>query len=159
MTWLLLSVLSLGTGLVLIGPFMQSGKTPPARQWITLFLLGFVGLAIGIYALIGSAELTQKDVLKPYKPQTPVIGPSEADVKAAQNMSPKERAAMIIAMVDSLAAKLEDNPDNPQGWSRLLRARTVLGQDDQKAADIETVKNIYAEQPEILSQVLKAAEP
>jgi len=66
---------------------------------------------------------------------------------------------MIIAMVDSLAAKLEDNPDNPQGWSRLLRARTVLGQDDQKAADIETVKNIYAEQPEILSQVLKAAEP
>jgi cytochrome c-type biogenesis protein CcmH len=35
-------------------------------------------------------------------------------------------------MVDKLAARLKDNPRDEAGWLRLMRARTVLG--DQAAA-------------------------
>ena len=42
-------------------------------------------------------------------------------------MSPEEQQAQIRAMVDGLAVRLEDNPDDLQGWLRLIRARTVLG--------------------------------
>lgn len=38
----------------------------------------------------------------------------------------------IAAMVAGLAARLRDNPNDPQGWQRLIRAYVVLG--DQKKA-------------------------
>ena len=69
-------------------------------------------------------------------------------------MSLEDRAAMINAMVEGLAQKLQDNPDNPQGWARLLRARAVLGQEAQRAKDIETVKALYADRPDVMSQIL-----
>jgi cytochrome c-type biogenesis protein CcmH len=35
----------------------------------------------------------------------------------------------IGAMVESLAARLRDNPDDPEGWARLARSYAVLGRD------------------------------
>jgi cytochrome c-type biogenesis protein CcmH len=58
-------------------------------------------------------------------------GPSMADVGAMQNMSPEQRQAMIHGMVDKLAAELQANPNDVDGWLRLGRARHVLGQEDQ----------------------------
>jgi cytochrome c-type biogenesis protein CcmH len=46
---------------------------------------------------------------------------------AAQNMSAADRQAMIRNMVDGLAEKLKDNPDDLAGWLRLGGARGVLG--------------------------------
>jgi cytochrome c-type biogenesis protein CcmH len=37
-------------------------------------------------------------------------------------------------MVAGLAAKLQEHPDDPEGWSRLGRSYTVLGEPD-KAVD------------------------
>lgn len=52
-----------------------------------------------------------------------------------ESMTPEERQAMIRQMVEGLDAKLQDNPMDLQGWQRLIRARTVLGERDaaQKA--------------------------
>ncbi|HEX9466736.1 MAG TPA: c-type cytochrome biogenesis protein CcmI [Alphaproteobacteria bacterium] len=58
-------------------------------------------------------------------------GPSSAAVAAAEKMSPEERTAMIRSMVDSLAARLDANPDDVEGWVRLGRARQVLGEPDK----------------------------
>ena len=49
-------------------------------------------------------------------------------------MSPEQRSQMIRGMVASLAAKLEANPDDAEGWRRLARAYQVLGE-DEKAKD------------------------
>ena len=46
-------------------------------------------------------------------------GPSAADVAAAQSMRPEDRQQMIRTMVDGLAARLEQNPDDVAGWQRL----------------------------------------
>ena len=44
---------------------------------------------------------------------------------------PKEQNEMIQGMVSKLAAKLEANPDDADGWRRLARAYQVLGQNDK----------------------------
>jgi cytochrome c-type biogenesis protein CcmH len=61
-------------------------------------------------------------------------GPSSRDVAAAQSMSPEERQAMIRGMVDRLAARLEQNPDDKEGWNRLAHAYDVLGESEKAAA-------------------------
>jgi len=60
-------------------------------------------------------------------------GPSEAEIAAAAEMSPADRAAMIRGMVESLDARLAENPDNIEGWLRLVRSYAALG--DRAAAE------------------------
>jgi cytochrome c-type biogenesis protein CcmH len=57
--------------------------------------------------------------------------PNSAAGQAIQQMSPEEQAEMIHAMVDKLAAKLEANPDDADGWRKLARAYQVLGENDK----------------------------
>ncbi|MDA4848128.1 c-type cytochrome biogenesis protein CcmI [Hoeflea poritis] len=61
-------------------------------------------------------------------------GPDEEDVAAAMEMSPEDRMAMIGGMVDGLDARLRDNPDDLDGWLRLVRSYMVLGE-PEKAGD------------------------
>ncbi len=60
--------------------------------------------------------------------------PSADEVAAAGQMSQGDRQEMIRGMVDSLAARLKDNPDNLDGWLRLVRSYAVLG-DKPKAQE------------------------
>lgn len=55
-------------------------------------------------------------------------GPSAADVEAMQDLSPEDRTAFIRSMVEGLAARLEEQPDDPDGWLRLARSYAVLGE-------------------------------
>lgn len=50
------------------------------------------------------------------------------------NAPPDEQAAMIQSMVEGLAARLEDDPSDLEGWRRLARSYSVLGQ-PQEALD------------------------
>jgi cytochrome c-type biogenesis protein CcmH len=61
-------------------------------------------------------------------------GPTAKDVAAAQSMSPQERQAMIRSMVDRLAARLEQNPNDKDGWTRLAHAYDVLGESEKAEA-------------------------
>lgn len=82
-------------------------------------------------------------------------GPSQADIEAAAAMSAEDRAAMVQNMVDGLSAKLEENPDDEQGWIRLLKARKVLGQADLAQEEISRMRDTFAERPETIEQILK----
>jgi cytochrome c-type biogenesis protein CcmH len=66
----------------------------------------------------------------------PPRGPSRDDVEAAQEMSPGERQEMIRGMVAQLAARLEENPNDIEGWERLARSYRVLGESN-KATEAE----------------------
>ena len=61
-------------------------------------------------------------------------GPTAEDMATAAEMSPEERMAMIRGMVESLAARLEETPDDPEGWRRLAQSYAVLGE-PEKAVD------------------------
>jgi len=64
--------------------------------------------------------------------------PSQAAVAAAAQATaaaaPEKRRAMILAMVGNLAARLEKQPDDVEGWARLGRSYMVLNE-PQKARD------------------------
>ena len=56
-------------------------------------------------------------------------------------------------MVESLRARLEENPNNVEGWRRLLRARKVLGQTEAAATDMIRLKAVLpAQAEEIIAQ-------
>jgi cytochrome c-type biogenesis protein CcmH len=61
-------------------------------------------------------------------------GPNADAVAAAANMTPEQRKAMISGMVAQLAQKLQDKPEDADGWLRLGRAYMVLAETD-KAED------------------------
>jgi cytochrome c-type biogenesis protein CcmH len=72
-------------------------------------------------------------------------GPDQSQVEAAQMMSEAERAEMIRGMVERLAERLKENPDDADGWLRLARAREVLGEVD---AAREALRRAVALQPD-----------
>ncbi|ACE90364.1 cytochrome c biogenesis protein [Rhizobium etli CIAT 652] len=61
-------------------------------------------------------------------------GPTSEDVAAAEDMSAGDRQQMIRGMVESLDAKLTADPNNFEGWMRLIRSYAVLN-DKDRAAD------------------------
>ncbi|MCH7935889.1 MAG: c-type cytochrome biogenesis protein CcmI [Proteobacteria bacterium] len=71
---------------------------------------------------------------RPSTPPSGAPGPSAEDVKAASQMSAADRQTMIRTMVQRLADRLEENPDDLSGWQRLARAYEVLGE-TEKAKD------------------------
>ncbi|QVQ40838.1 hypothetical protein KHQ07_04465 [Pseudochrobactrum algeriensis] len=52
---------------------------------------------------------------------------------------------MIRSMVDGLAAKLQDNPTDIDGWERLLRAYVVLGERDNAAEALRKAVKVLPE--------------
>lgn len=64
----------------------------------------------------------------------PAPGPTSEQVEAAADMSEEDRNAMIQTMVAGLDARLRENPQDPEGWARLLRSYVMLG-DKQAASD------------------------
>ncbi len=66
----------------------------------------------------------------------PQIDPDAA--AAIRDMSADEQAAMIQNMVDGLAIRLEQDPDDLEGWMRLIRSRAVMGDVDQALRDLDT---------------------
>jgi len=67
-------------------------------------------------------------------PNRPMAGPNAEDMAAASKMAPNERNAMIESMVSRLAQRMAENCSDVEGWLRLIRAYSVLGQRD-KALD------------------------
>ncbi len=159
MIWPLLIILALATVLLLSAPLVRKTDRRISPIGLSFFFAGFVALAITTYALIGRPDLLKPNALQAYAPpQQTQRDPSPEQIRAAQQMSPEDRAQMILGMVEGLAAKLEDNPEDAEGWARLLQARDVLGQTEQAEKDIARVKDIFAGRPETLSQILIPVE-
>ena len=59
-----------------------------------------------------------------------ISGPSAGDLAAAKGMTPSQQDEMARGMVERLAARLAQNPNDADGWIRLIRARLVLGDRD-----------------------------
>ncbi|EJT06910.1 cytochrome c-type biogenesis protein [Rhizobium sp. CCGE 510] len=63
--------------------------------------------------------------------------PTQQDVAAADNMSAGDRQQMIRGMVESLDTKLSADPNNFEGWMRLVRSYAVLNDKDRAAAALK----------------------
>jgi cytochrome c-type biogenesis protein CcmH len=82
---------------------------------------------------------------------TAPAGPTADQVSAASQMPSGDRSAMIQGMVDKLAEELRQKPHDADGWVRLLRARSVLGQRQQALADYQRARSVFAREPDQLA--------
>jgi len=81
-----------------------------------------------------------------------------AQREAAMSMSVRERTEMIEGMVSGLAQRLADNPEDSEGWIRLLTSRRVLGQMEQGEKDVAAMRAHYQERPQEISRILNGAD-
>ncbi len=80
-----------------------------------------------------------------------------AAAKAAAGASPEERQAMINAMVERLAARLADQPDDVEGWVRLGRSYMVLNQPDKAREAYARAVKLKPDDPELKEALAEAS--
>jgi cytochrome c-type biogenesis protein CcmH len=66
--------------------------------------------------------------------------------------------AMIEQMVAGLAAKLKENPNDAQGWARLIRSYAVLGDKAKMNAALDEARRIFKDRPSDRAMIESAAE-
>ncbi len=134
----------------------ESGSTD-IQGW---HLLARSQMQIGAYseALESYERLTQivpdnSDIRAEYDNAIAYVNRQMAMKDAAQ-MSPQDRQKMIENMVSGLAERIYENGGTADEWTRLLRARKVLNQEELLASDIERMKQEFENQPEVIQQIL-----
>lgn len=74
---------------------------------------------------------------QPAPAPAPLGGPTASDVEAAAAMSAGDREAMIRGMVEGLDAKLKQDPNNFEGWMRLMRSYAMLKEPEKAIAALK----------------------
>ena len=123
-------------------------QTAVSRGWLGTVFIGSIVLAAGLYGALGSPKWASSDLPRMQPRPAPA-----SDADAIAQMSPEDRAAMIDAMVEGLAARLREDPEDVDGWVRLLRSRQVLGQDPK--ADLLLMEETYADRPDVKADILR----
>jgi cytochrome c-type biogenesis protein CcmH len=77
----------------------------------------------------------------------PERGPTNAQMADMAKLPPEERKAMINNMVDGLAQRLTDSPNDFAGWKRLIRAYAVQGRKDKALEALATARGHFAAAP------------
>ena len=93
-------------------------------------------------------------------PQSAPPKEGEASVNPADvsTMSREEQDAFVGDMVARLAARLEETPQDIEGWLRLARAYKVLGRDDDARLAIVKARAAFAGDEEALGRIAGAED-
>jgi cytochrome c-type biogenesis protein CcmH len=97
------------------------------------------------------AQVTRTGRLTQPQAESPGEGPAQGQAQVG--------GPQIQAMVDGLAARLAAHPDDPDGWVRLVRAYTVLGESDRRDAALAEARKRYAGRPDVLKALTQAMQP
>ena len=116
---------------------------PAAPPWAGSFMAGIQRLS----ERTGEPMRSLDQIVASAPKELILRGPSAEDVAAADAMTPEDRDAMIRGMVDRLAARLEDEPEDGAGWLQLARARMVLGEREAALAALARAETLSEADP------------
>ncbi|MDH5488799.1 MAG: c-type cytochrome biogenesis protein CcmI [Rhodospirillaceae bacterium] len=88
-------------------------------------------------------ESTQQSNAPEIAPET-APGPTTQQMIDAQKMDGADQQEMIRSMVERLAARLQENPDDLEGWVRLERAYQVLGEAEKALGAQKEIERLKA---------------
>jgi cytochrome c-type biogenesis protein CcmH len=72
---------------------------------------------------------------------------------AAAESSAQTQGQFIQQMVSRLAARLAANPDDPEGWARLVRAYGVLKDETAQGEALTRARKLFANRPDALAAI------
>jgi cytochrome c-type biogenesis protein CcmH len=128
----------------------QEGKTPDAIAVWQALLADAPAEGAG-WAAAARNELARLQA----GPATP--GPTAQQIADAQQMSPEQRTTMIEGMVASLAQRLESQPDDPDGWARLIRSYMALNRQSEARNALGRARAALAARPDELAKLAALA--
>ena len=102
-------------------------------------------------------QLAQSVLTQDVAQATPPKGPSAEDIQNADQMSPEDRMTMIRGMVDGLDERLQQSPNDPDGWIRLIRSRLVLREPEKAQAALARAMEAFADAPATRDRIKQAA--
>ncbi len=107
------------------------------RPWLLMGTLGVVipAAAFMFYAVLGSPQAMREG--GPVAATGPADMASHPGGTAAQGGEAPMSDKQIVAMVDTLAQKMAQNPDDPKGWILLARSQAALGRYPESVAAYE----------------------
>ena len=79
-------------------------------------------------------------------------------VAAAAQMAPAERNGMIDSMVARLAQRMAENGSDVDGWLRLIKAYSVLGERDKALAAAASARSALAGNSDNLRRIGELAK-
>jgi cytochrome c-type biogenesis protein CcmH len=121
---------------------------PPAvaRPWIALALVVAAPLgAVLLYAAVGRPDLPDRPAAERSSP--------------VAELPPEQQAQMIRNMVESLAARLAQNPDDLAGWRRLARSYRVLGEIEPARAAADKAVKLAPDDIDVLGEFVELHAP
>jgi len=80
-------------------------------------------------------------------------GPSAEDVAASEQMDPQDRSAMIRGMVERLAERLQRDGSDVEGWLRLVRAYTVMGDRERALSAVSDARRALGHDADKLRRI------
>ncbi len=91
--------------------------------------------------------------------QIAAINPSSDSTSqpAAEGLSVAQRNDMIHGMVDNLAARLEQSPNDENGWLRLMSSRMTLGEKDAAKTALTKARAAFANDADATARLNAAA--
>jgi cytochrome c-type biogenesis protein CcmH len=102
------------------------------RPWAVAIAAAIVipAIVFGMYTAVGNPRATDPELARPFS------GMSQHDV---------------VAMVDKLAAKVRERPDDAQGWSLYARSTAALGRFGESAEAYEHLAKLVPNDPDVLA--------
>jgi len=132
-------------------------SAPPGADWAASVEQRIRELAAAENIPLEGRLPETSDTVASLTPSQPAPAPTADDVSAAMQMAPDDRQAMIRGMVDKLQARLEDEPNDVDGWIRLMRSRLVLGEEDAANAAFRRASEVFANAPVPKARISAAA--
>lgn len=92
----------------------------------------------------------------PAVPTESAKDPTAEDIRNAEAMPSQDRTSMIHGMVERLASRLEKTPRDVDGWIKLIRSRTVLGETQAAKQAFDRAMKVFDDAPLEQSRITAA---
>lgn len=155
----------LGEAITLAG----GGKVTPDAEAAFRRTLALEPANVAARYFLGRARQEAGDVpgaLALWRPLASALAPSDPrrvpllqEIAAAEQPAPAsprldaETATMARGMVARLAGRLKSQPNDPEGWARLVRAYGVLGDRAAQTAALTQARTLFQARPEVLARI------
>ena len=142
-------------------PLSNNIVTARARPWWLVALLA-VAMPLGAFLLYnkigaphvidvaGAAGVERGQAAAPG-------GMPSGQAGASNGAEPPMSDKQILAMVDTLAQKMQQNPDDPRGWILLARSQNALGRFAEATAAFERAVTLTPNDPQLLADYADAS--